>query len=660
MSDKKIVLSLAVFMICLWSLFFSGTFYASDEIVIARLTQSITDHGRLTFSSVFGKTTSEYGILNSIVGIPPYAAYRLIANLIGAGSLTPTWNICALSTILLSGFAVVVFYYIMRLLGYSMRVRLFFSVLLGTTTQLFFYSTTFFSEPLFTLLLLLSLYFVVKAEKKGPLFSSILLGGICFGASLLSRINGLFFLPAMILFIITAGYKQKLKYGALFLLPVAAALIINLIMNLTMRGGLFTTGYGSNTFSGHYLSGLFGLLASPGRGFFVYNPWAFAAVAGFPLFYKRHPRVALLSLSLVLILVISYARFWTWHGGWTPGCRFLLPITPLVLVWALPLFEDAPQNDAYITFWRGIALALFVLSFFLQVLMNLVNPLDYNNELYGLLGAESLFLFIPQTSSLAGLCHLIKDGKFNLAITNVAPAYRLIIVLIYLILLVVILITGRSLWRSITSREISGKIEIKKYLNRFKFTVALIALFLVCGAFCTSLAGPRGLIRITSRGETTIDKRLRMEKRMVSDGEDFYTWSGYLEAPTEKEFTFYLKVLGEYEVRIGEHLLFYNDEKIPQHLPRAKIGLTYGIHPIRIKYNPYRDERAVFYMYWTIPGEARFIEPIGSDYLFPEKPTTRQRMFTYIKRHLWLIALTVLLPVAAIEYLYHVRHRLSS
>ncbi|MCD6386255.1 glycosyltransferase family 39 protein, partial [Candidatus Sumerlaeota bacterium] len=550
MSENTAKWLLFIFFICFWGMFYSGTFYASDEIIVARLTQSIVDNHTLTFPPTYGRTDSPYGILNSVLGIPPYIFFKIYSKAFGSAGFFPEWNIFALMNLLISALVVVTLYRFLRHLGYSLNIALLVSTLLGTTTQLFPYSKTFFTEPLFTLFLLSSVNVLSSLSRENALTKGFLIAGLFYGLALLSRFNALFYLPAFLLFIYTTGKGSKITKTLMFSFPVGIAILLVLVLNNAMRGGFFRTGYETSTFCGHIFAGLYGLLLSPGRGFFIYNPWAIVALAMFPLFYRRHPQLALFTLGLFLITLISYAKFWTWHGGWTPGSRFLLPMVPLIFLWLIPLFDKQINDSPYLIFWRGLAIVLFIFSFVLQLGMSLVNVLDYNNELFGLLGGESPFLYIPQVSALAGIPHLIADGKLDIAILKFPSSYAPLIIAIYLVLILLVIVTGRKIYRYVFPKPSVIYSRVRAGLLNFKYSILVTIGVLIVYLIASIFAGPRGLVLRTDAGDIQNDQRLRLNKTHSTRLPHVFTWSGFLEAPSEKQFIFYLKVLGNYDVSI--------------------------------------------------------------------------------------------------------------
>jgi hypothetical protein len=77
--------------------------------------------------------------------------------------------------------------------------------------------------------------------------------------------------------------------------------------------------------------GAAGLLASPGRGLFIYSPWLLLAVAGAVIAW-RDPRYApLRPLPLAALAILAvHAKFYDWWGGWAFGYRPIVDATVLL------------------------------------------------------------------------------------------------------------------------------------------------------------------------------------------------------------------------------------------------------------------------------------------------------------------------------------------
>jgi hypothetical protein len=109
-------------------------------------------------------------------------------------------------------------------------------------------------------------------------------------------------------------------------------------------GSPFQPGYAGEGFTTPVLKGLYGLLASPGRGLIWYSaPTAVAATLCATAVRKARAagfRDAVVLAGFIAYLLL-YASWGSFEGGWCWGPRFLLPFVPLLHVSLLPLLARA-------------------------------------------------------------------------------------------------------------------------------------------------------------------------------------------------------------------------------------------------------------------------------------------------------------------------------
>ena len=108
-----------------------------------------------------------------------------------------------------------------------------------------------------------------------------------------------------------------------------------LIFNWLAFGSPLEMGYGTKPFDTPPLDGLSGLLFSPSRGLFVYEPWALLALGGLAMARFGGGRIAerLGTLLLVWILVLGlYSTYAEWWGGRVFGPRFLDDLAAVLIV----------------------------------------------------------------------------------------------------------------------------------------------------------------------------------------------------------------------------------------------------------------------------------------------------------------------------------------
>lgn len=144
--------------------------------------------------------------------------------------------------------------------------------------------------------------------------------------------------PAFVLGAALAWRERKGAAGRLLALGalLAAGLAAGWAASALRFGGGENFGYGDEAlrFTTPLLAGLYGLLASPGRGLLLYAPLALVGLGR--LFFRGvPPAVRALCGGAPLLLLLTVARFEGWHGGSAWGPRHLLPVLPLLAVPAL-------------------------------------------------------------------------------------------------------------------------------------------------------------------------------------------------------------------------------------------------------------------------------------------------------------------------------------
>jgi hypothetical protein len=130
---------------------------------------------------------------------------------------------------------------------------------------------------------------------------------------------------------------------------VAAALLLVGWYNWVRFGDPLQAGYSlaSDYYGfGSPLSGISGLLFSPGRSVFLYSPILIAALAGLPLLWRQHRALTVAVVTIVVANLVLYGAYGAWWGGWDWGPRYLVPMTPFLVLPLLPLLQrwaDLPR-----------------------------------------------------------------------------------------------------------------------------------------------------------------------------------------------------------------------------------------------------------------------------------------------------------------------------
>jgi hypothetical protein len=186
-------------------------------------------------------------------------------------------------------------------------------------------------------------------------------------------------LPALGLLALQRTFIEKRLRN---LLPLGVALLLVLLENGLRKGAFWATGYENNAgwatllpysgkpgFSYPFFFGLLSIFLSFGKGMVFFAPGMFLSLKKWRLrlgdtLYASYSMWVLLVLGLVLV----YAKWWSWYGGFFWGPRFfLLASLPASLVLAARLRLPEPSlttnlvtlSALSLSFWVGINGAVF-------------------------------------------------------------------------------------------------------------------------------------------------------------------------------------------------------------------------------------------------------------------------------------------------------------
>jgi hypothetical protein len=264
---------------------------------------------------------SVYGLGMSLLMAVPYA----LAERVGGDPVSAAMDTNAI----VYAAAIGVVFVLARRLGLSQTRALVVTALVALTTNLLPYTATGFSEPGVALAIAIGLVAVVRVADwpwAGPL------AGAAAGFALLLRSDSLVLVVpwlALAVFLCAPDrVRATIGYSAgFFPFFVGWALYNNLRFGAPWR-----LGYANNPFNHDPVTGVTGLLFSPGRGLFIYVPIAIVALLGLALAWRRRPILVALCVVLLVARVLFYAPWWAWNGGWCWGPRFLVPAMPALAV----------------------------------------------------------------------------------------------------------------------------------------------------------------------------------------------------------------------------------------------------------------------------------------------------------------------------------------
>ncbi len=174
------------------------------------------------------------------------------------------------------------------------------------------------------------------------------------------------------------------------------------------------------------LNGLYILLFSNERSWWMYSPVIFFGVIGMGLLYqtKKNTRVILLSVSIIAINIVLYSMFADPWGGWSFGPRYLLPSASLLSIFIA----------YFLTLYRKSILLqlLFFLVLLYSIYINVLGAAT-TNSIAPKVEAEQLLVPIPYTYQY-NTDFLLKNQSsslvYNLYLRNILSARDFVIILV--------------------------------------------------------------------------------------------------------------------------------------------------------------------------------------------------------------------------------------
>jgi len=389
-SQPLVTGALFALLLAAYLLAYSGEVQSSDELSMFCVTRSLATQITSNTDAIRwmglqqgaygpdGHLYAKYGLGTSLIATPLYIASQTLA----LGAVQMTWLLNAVLTALTG----VLVFLSARSLGYRDGVALVTGLLYGLCTPAAVYSQSFFSEPLAAGGLLAAGYFLLQFHHRRRAVVAVA-AGTALGLALLARISNLIVVPILGLYLLTqcgpphlAGRSERGEDtpgrwwrwlvrawgpGLAFVVPLVLGALVVAGYNWLRYGHPFQTGYHPlETFSTPFLTGLVGLLFSPGKGLFLYAPVLVLAVVACPTFFRRHRAEALMVGGVLAAHLLLYSPWFVWHGGHCWGPRFLVPTLPFLALALAPAVAWAAWSR-----W-GLALlsALALLSGTVQAL----------------------------------------------------------------------------------------------------------------------------------------------------------------------------------------------------------------------------------------------------------------------------------------------------
>jgi hypothetical protein len=335
-----------------------GTVDMRTELAVA---QSMVGRGDFTVSSSLpydtvpyvvgsdGQHYSPHGLGQSLLLVPA----ALVGRLAGCGdpTLCPAMaqHDAEFAASFVDGVAAAVAVMLMFLLaldlGAAAGPAVALSLLFGFTTIEWAYAHDAFDVGPTATVLLLVLFAVHRGLRKSSA-RWLVVGGAAAGFAVALRLPSLVCVAIVAAYVIASTWRlgraavlrRIIPFGA----PVAAALLLLAWYNSIRFGNPLQSGYSlaSDYYGfGSPVGGIAGLLFSPGRSVFLYSPILIAALAGLPLMWRQHRAMTVTVAAIVVGNLAFYGAYLHWWGDWGWGPRYLVPLTPFLILPLLPLLQ---------------------------------------------------------------------------------------------------------------------------------------------------------------------------------------------------------------------------------------------------------------------------------------------------------------------------------
>ncbi|NLX10048.1 MAG: hypothetical protein GXY36_10365 [Chloroflexi bacterium] len=387
---------LVALLIAVYFITYSGYAISRDEWFLFDATESFARRGDLRLNFLYDANppvraaevrppVADTEPLQPVLAAPLF----LIAQALPGIGLVHT---VFLFNILITGLIAATFFAYGLALGYRARVAALAAAALGLGTILWPYSRTFFREPLFTWLVLLSALLMRLLRQRlaagqRPIGLAAAFA-VALAGALITKEATFLLLPVLVVEALPARLGQiRVGRRAGLALVLLAVLVVVLLIGALNADTLFGL-------SGRYAfadrleqargnlsdmaRGVRGYLFSPARSLWVFSPVLLLGLAGLPrLGRARRWRQIAVPLVMLAAFVIGYAivRGPEWYGGLGWGPRYLVPVTPFVALWLLPVIEALLERGAAWALRLG-ALLIVLISAAVQVIATLL-PVDY-------------------------------------------------------------------------------------------------------------------------------------------------------------------------------------------------------------------------------------------------------------------------------------------
>jgi len=348
---RRTAIWLFLFLTFLFVLTSSGRVRVIDEVLPVYQTESLVERGSTAVPQAvsqdffFGKRDlagnpqAPYPPGPAVVAVPWYLVGKhVLVNLPGvprrASTLVTDFAIVT-SSAAFAAAAAALTYLLFIGLGLARRNALLAALGLVFGTPLFAYSAWYFSEPLAVAVLMVAVVALFPREEDAVPLRGAVGAGLALGFLLWVRPAHILTAPIVMAAMLAGrgGLRRKVPGIAVVAALVGCAGLALLARNYALYGNALEQGYPELVEGGRRMVsfdtplpvGLFAFLLSPGKSILLFAPVLLLAPFALPHVWRRSRALAVLMVAPLLVLLVFYAKYTQFDGGYSFGPRYLIP-----------------------------------------------------------------------------------------------------------------------------------------------------------------------------------------------------------------------------------------------------------------------------------------------------------------------------------------------
>jgi hypothetical protein len=437
--DRSIAFGVFGLLLACYLLTYTGVIQSSDGLAMFATAESIVRRGELDINQLLwmGDQQGNLGPDGELYSRKGLGMTLLAVPLVWLAALWPVVGLAHTALLLnplLTAWTGGLLFRTGRRLGWGRRTAVAVALIFGLGTLAWPYTQTLFSDPVCGFGLFAAFYGILSYSQTGRK-RYLLAAGLAWSLAYLARVVNLMTLPIYVVGVAaavlvapedpTAGDAPAVPRGigplaralvvdhwrplVSFFVPVALAGLTSLWWNWVRYGSIWDSGYvETERFDAVWWFGVAGLLAGPARGLIWYSPILLLAIPGVVWFWRNARPVLFFCLALSALYVAVYGKWYMWHGGYSWGPRFLVPILPFLALLTGPVWQAWVVERRGGIVGRLAVVALLVVSVAVQWLGMLV-PFALVQDW---LAANVTPLFAPETFTQVRYSPLVLQWQF--------------------------------------------------------------------------------------------------------------------------------------------------------------------------------------------------------------------------------------------------------